>query len=432
MVKKRKHDDIQELLDFLNASPTAWHAVDNVKKKLEEAGFTQLFEEEVWKLKPGGQYFVIRNGSSLCAFVIPLQKPDLAHVIGSHTDSPGFKLKPNPEFRRENMVMLGVEIYGGPLITSWLNRDLGIAGRVSYTDAKGKICESLVRLDQHPVVLPQLAIHLDRQVNENGLLLNKQEHLNVLAGLVDDKSDKYSFLEDQLKEQLAYKDLLGFDLFLFPLEKASLIGINKQLIASYRIDNLNGVCASVAALYDSSQPSHNTLKVIALWDNEEIGSDTAQGAGSPFLAHTIERVTLALKMSREEYLCLMQKSLCVSVDLGHALHPNYMEKHEANHRLLMQHGIIVKYNSQHKYASDARSGAKMIDLCKKNRIPIQKFVNRNDIPCGSTIGPIHAHNTGMATVDIGCAQLSMHSARELTACQDYSNMKVLLTAFLSQ
>jgi aspartyl aminopeptidase len=430
MVKKHKENDILDLMNFLNSSPSAWHAVDNVKTKLEQTGFKQLFEEEVWKLKPGGQYFVIRNGSSLCAFVVPLKRPDIAHVVGSHTDSPGFKLKPNPEFRRENMIMLGVEVYGGPLITSWLNRDLGIAGRITYTDAKGNIGESLVRLDENPVVLPQLAIHLDRQVNETGLLLNKQEHLNVLAGLVDDKNDKISYLEGLLKQKLSYKDLLGFDLFLFPIEQASLVGINKQMIASYRIDNLNGVCASVSALCHSNEPSQDVLKVIALWDNEEIGSDTAQGAGSPFLAHTIERITLALKMNREEYLCLMQKSLCVSVDLGHALHPNYMEKHEANHRLLMQHGIIVKYNSQHKYASDARSAAKIIDLCRKNRIPMQKFVNRNDIPCGSTIGPIHAHITGMATVDIGCAQLSMHSARELTSCQDYSNMRMLLTAFL--
>lgn len=431
MTQKTKTQDISAFLQFLDSSPTAWHAVDNVKEKLINEGFTELLEQEKWQIKPGGRYFVIRNGSSLCAFVVPKKHLETVHVVASHTDSPGFKLKPNAEFRKENMIMLGVEIYGGPLITSWLNRDLGIAGRVVYTDTKGKINESLVRIDESPVVIPQLAIHLDRQVNESGLLLNKQEHLAALAAILEDKDSKFSFLEHHLKGKIHYKELLSFDLFLFPLEPAALVGYQQQMIASYRIDNLNSLHASVVALCKSKSADDHVLKTIALWDNEEIGSDTSQGAGSPFLSHVLERITLALGMDREEYLCLMQKSLCVSADLGHALHPNYMDRHEPQHRLYMQHGIVVKYNAQYRYASDAKSAAVIMDLCHRHRIPVQKFVTRGDIPSGTTIGPIHAHTTGMPTVDIGCAQLSMHSARELTSCQDYLNMCSLLTAFFA-
>lgn len=437
------HKDITPLLQFLNASPTAWHAVETVKNRLLNEGFTQLFEEELWKINPSSSYFVIRNGSSLCAFTTPKLDPTTAHVVASHTDSPGFKLKPNAEFRKENMLMFGVEVYGGPLITSWLNRDLGIAGRVVYTDAKGLIKEALVRIDESPVVIPQLAIHLDRQVNENGLLLNKQEHLAALAGIFENEKNetkkdasksnsKFSYLEELLKKKIKYKQLLGSDLYLFPLEPAALIGNNQQMIAGYRIDNLNSVHASLEAFITSRTPAKDhVINMIVMWDNEEIGSETAQGAGSPFLSHVLERITLGLGMDREDYLRLIRQSLCVSVDLSHALHPNYVEKHEPQHRLLMDHGIVVKFNAQHRYASDARSVSTIISLCEKNGVPVQKFATRGDIPSGSTIGPIHANRTGMPTLDIGCAQLSMHSCRELTSCQDYHYMKALLTAFFT-
>jgi aspartyl aminopeptidase len=418
--------EITALLEFLDNSPTAWHAVECTSKLLLEAGFIELKEENEWKLKPKGCYFVIRNGSSLCAFIVPTKKPTYAHVIGSHTDSPGFKLKPNAEFRKENMVMLGLEIYGSPLISSWFNRDLGIAGRVIYKDKKGNTQESLTRLDANPVVIPQLAIHLDRQVNENGLNFNKQDQLAALAAL---SNDNKPFLENLIKEQLGAIELLSSDLFLFPIEPAAFIGFQQQMIASYRIDNLNSLHASVIAMCHAKADSEK-LKMITLWNNEEIGSGTAQGANSPFLSHIIERVLLALNMSREEYFRLISQSLCLSVDLAHATHPNYGDKHEPRHPIFMDRGIVIKYNAQHKYASDARSVALIVELCRKNMIPFQSFVTRGDIPCGTTIGPINAQSTGMPTVDIGCAQLSMHSCRELTATEDYLNMVILLQGYL--
>lgn len=417
----------QPLLDFLDQSPTAWHAVQNMSNRLKQEGFEELLESDVWKLKQGHRYFITRNGSSICAFVVPKTAPRAAHVVATHTDSPGFKLKPNAEFRKENMILWGVEVYGGPLIASWLNRDLGVAGRIIYENQQGKINESLVRIDDAPVVLPQLAIHLDRKVNEEGVLLNKQEQLAVLAALGEKKTP---YLEKKLKEQCRFKTLLGADLFLYPLEKAALVGDQKQMIASYRIDSLATVHAAFTALCDAKEAGKSDLKFFAALDNEEIGSDTAQGAGSPFVSQTLERVLLSLGQGREEYLRMAANSLCVSADLGHAMHPNYKDRHEPQHPLFMEKGIVIKFNAQHRYASDARSASKIVHLCNQLGLSHQSFVTRGDIPSGSTIGPIHACMMGMSTVDIGFAQLSMHSCRELAAVQDYQDMHTLLKAFL--
>ncbi len=423
---KRSNEEVQSLLNFLDNAPTAWHAVDAIQEELTKNHFEKLREEDLWEIKTGGKYFVERNGSSVCAFVVPTGKLSEVKVAASHTDSPAFKLKPNAEFYKENMVMFGVEIYGAPMLASWLNRDLGIAGRVVYSDKKGQIRESVVRIDEHPVVIPQLAIHLDRSVNESGPVLHKQEHLAALAALKAEE-DEGSYLEKLLREKIDFKELLGADLFLFPLEKARLVG-DHDMIASYRIDSLGSVKAALDAFVSASKPAKEQMKMIVFWDNEEIGSSTAQGAGSPFFKQVLERICLVLKLGREDFFRLCKKSLCISIDLAHALHPNYADKHEPRHQILMNKGIVIKTSAQYRYASDASSTAYIVDLCLKNKIPFQRFVSRGDIPAGSTIGPIHAHLTGMPTVDIGMPQLSMHSSRELMASQDYLNMSKLLKA----
>lgn len=425
--------ELQDLLSFLNHAPTAWHAVDLMLQKLRTANFEVLEENAAWKLKPGGRYAVTRNGSTLSAFVLPSGVPSSARVAASHTDSPSFKLKPNPEFMKENMVMLGLEIYGGPLLSSWLNRDLGIGGRVVFTDPKGKMHEQIVTLDQHPVVIPQLAIHLDRHVNDSGLILNKQEHLAALAALdlpPSTKDKKTNYFETILKEQIGAHTLLAHDLFLYPLEPARLIGFNQQMIASYRIDSLGSVHAILHGFLQNVKPAKDQIRMVVFWDNEEVGSETAQGAASPFLPETIERICLSMGLGREAYMRLISQSLCLSVDLAHALHPNYPEKHDPRHQILLNKGIVIKSNAQNRYASNARSSAIVAALCEKLKIPYQKFVSRNDIPSGTTIGPIHAHFTGMPTVDIGNAQLSMHSCRELASCQDHLDMCRLLSNYL--
>lgn len=421
--------EISGLINFLDESPTSWHAVNYVCNVLKQFDFKELVETDSWQLQPGGRYYVLRNGSSLCAFIMPKEPFTKAHIIASHTDSPGFKLKPNASFSKENMILLGLEVYGAPLITSWLNRDLGIAGRVFYLDTQDKVQQALLRLDKHPVVIPQLAIHLDRQVNENGALINKQDQLNALAALEENPELRKNYLTGLLKEQLPLKKILSHDLFLFPLEKAALVGRRQEMISAYRIDSLCSVHAAVMALCHVKTPSVNTLKMMTLWDHEEIGSMSAHGAGSPFQSHVLERITLSQNMSREDYLRLLRNSLCVSVDLTHALHPNYSDKHDPRHAILMQQGIVIKYNAQQRYASDAFSGGVIEALCHYNNIPCQHFVSRGDINSGTTIGPIQAHTTGMPCVDIGCAQLSMHSCRELTSCQDHLHMCTLLKAF---
>ncbi len=431
-MKKKDHPPLQEILAFFNESPTAWHAVDCMLDKLEENSFEVLDEKNPWTLKPGGHYLVTRNGSSLIAFTLPLQTPQDAKIVGSHTDSPAFKLKPNAEFQKENMVMLGLEIYGAPLLTSWLNRDLGIAGRVVWQDAKEKVHTSLVKIEDHPVVIPQLAIHLDRSVNESGLTLNKQEHLAALAMLtanVKTKPEKKSYLDRLLQEQINYHSLLAYDLFVYPLEKARLIGFNDQMISSYRIDSLGSVYAILNGFLQTTKPHRNTIKIVSFWDNEEVGSSTKQGAGSPFLPQVLERICLALGLDREHYLRLNAQSLCLSVDLAHATHPNYPDRHEPRHSLLLDGGVAIKSNAQERYATDSVGSGKIVALCEKFKIPYQRYVARGDIPSGTTIGPIHAHLTGMPTIDIGCAQLSMHSCREIMSCTDLFNMCKLIRVF---
>lgn len=399
------------LLNFLDNSPTAWHAVENLRESLLKKSFIELQEGDSWKIQKGKNYFITRNGSSLIAFKTPASSPDKALVLASHTDSPAFKLKPKAEYLKENMVMLGVEVYGAPLLNSWLNRDLGIAGRVIGLNKKAEVQEKLVRLEDTPAVIPQLAIHLDRKVNEEGLILNRQEHLAALFGI----SDKEGLLEHLLLKETRFDKLLSHDLFLYPLEKAKLIGADKNLLASYRLDSLASVHAIVEAFLEAKKGAPNELQMAVFWDNEEIGSNTAQGAHSPFFNHVLERILLNMNLGREAYLKILTQSLCVSVDLSHTLHPNYIERHEPRHRILFNGGVALKTHAGHAYATNAASCARLLKTAESKGISIQKFVTKSDIPSGSTIGPIHAELTGMPTVDIGIGQLSMHAAREMIA-----------------
>lgn len=421
---------IADLLSFLDQSPTAWHATQNCVSTLIKHDFIRLEEGDSWDILPGGRYFVTRNDSSICAFIAPKNKLEAVRVAAAHTDSPSFRLKPNNEFYKENMLMLGVEVYGAPMLNSWLNRDLGIAGRVIFKNHDGEIKEELVRLDTMPVVIPQLAIHLDRTVNENGIILNKQEHLAALASVGEKLNNQPTFIERLLADVLPLKQLISHELFLFPLESARLFGEKQHLIASYRIDNIASVHAALQGLLNAHKPSDSHLKMIAFWDNEEVGSHTAQGAGSPFLMHVIERIALSMDYCREDFFRILTRSLCASIDLSHATHPNYSDKHEPRHVVLMNKGIVIKANAQQRYATDARSSAVIIDLCHQHEIPFQHHVPRGDLSCGSTVGPVHATITGMPTVDIGCPQLSMHAAREIMGTADHLAMCRLITAFL--
>lgn len=408
---------IKDFCTFLENSPTALHAVESAKNHLQ--GFFELKEEEDWPLKPDGRYFCVREGS-LIAFILPSKKISSALILASHTDSPSFKIKPNGEFEKEGMRMLGLEIYGAPLLTSWLNRELGIAGKVLYLDKKGDIKEALVNIKNSPCIIPQVAIHLDREVNEKGLVLNKQEHLAALASLSKDKE----YLLPLLKKLLPIKTLLSHDLFLYPLEKPGEFG---DLFASYRLDSLASVFTGLQA-FSHAKPSSTELRMLALFDQEEIGSGTSTGAQSPFFSHIFERIC----PSRESLLKIIPNSLSVSIDLGHAVHPNYPEKHDSQHKPILGSGVLIKTHAQKKYATDVKSIKRILEALHDKKIPYAIVSGRNDIPSGSTIGPILASSTGIPTIDIGIGQLSMHSARELIASADLKALYALLKELLSR
>jgi aspartyl aminopeptidase len=422
---------LSDLKTFLDRSPTAWHTVEELGNRLAICDFSPLGENEKWKLEPGKKYFVSRGGA-LCAFVVPQSKPQRSIILASHTDSPALKLKPRPSFQKENMSLLNVEVYGSPLLTSWLNRDLALAGKVVVADSQHRVTEKLVFLDDIALFIPQLAIHLDREVNEKGLILNKQEHLCPIAGLTEEGFEPIHALETLLHRHLSFSSLISFDLFLVPLEPARFVGSNNEMVASYRIDNLASVHASISAMGYLKEPKRDALQMAICWDNEEIGSQTRDGASSPFLADILQHIGFSLKMDLEEMLLLKSNSFCVSIDMAHAFNPNYTNKQDPHHQPLLGKGIVIKHNANQKYASNALSSATIVQACKALNISHQTYAPRSDMPCGTTVGPIVAQEMGITTVDIGCPQLSMHSIREVMACQDYIDLCRLLTFLLEE
>ncbi len=417
---------LEDLCLFLDQSPTPWHAVHEMGNRLASLDVTPLEEGDKWDLEKNKRYFVQRSGS-LCAFSLPSNPPSRATIIGAHTDSPGLKLKPNPEIFSDSIYLLGTEIYGGPLLSSWYNRDLAIAGRIMVENSEGGIEEKLVFLDESPLFIPQLAIHLDRDVNDKGLIVDRQEHLRPILGFGEEKKN---ILENLLRQQASFKTLLSFDLFLVPLEKARFLGASDEMIASYRIDNLASTHACITAFASAS--SSNSLQMVALWDAEEIGSNTAEGAASPFIEDVLRRIAAFYKMNEEDFIRMKAKSLCVSSDVTHAFNPNFSKKHDEKHRLIPGKGIAIKYNANKKYITDAETAAVIALTCKNSNIPYQSFASHSNILNGSTIGPIFAHTLGIPTVDVGTPIYSMHSSREVISTEDYLHLCELLKTILSR
>jgi aspartyl aminopeptidase len=417
---------IDDFRKFLDQSPTAWHAVEQVGKRLSAHHAIALEEGEKWKLQKNKRYFVQRGGS-ICAFSLPSSPPSKMTIVAAHTDSPALKLKPNPEVIIDTMHLLETEIYGGPLLSSWFNRDLAIAGRVVFENKQGKMQEKLVFFPENPLFIPQLAIHLDREVNDKGFMIDKQDHLRPIFSL---NGGKKNLLEPLLKKTLSYKELLSFELFLVPLEKTRLLGTSDEMIASYRLDNLTSSHACAYAW--ANAPANDALQIMLLCDAEEIGSRTADGAASPFIEDVLKRIQAFYNMSVEDFICMKTESLCVSVDVSHAYSPNHPKKYDPQHKNLPGEGIVVKYNADKKYATDAKTGGSVISACRKAKVRHQLFASHSNLTSGSTIGPIFAHTMGIPTADIGCAIFSMHSTREVMAVQDHLDMCHLLTTLLKR
>ncbi len=406
---------IEKFLSFLQDCPTSWHCVKEVESFLSSHDFQPLQEKELWDMEKGGKYFVSRGGS-IASFCLPKEPPSQIRILAAHTDSPSLKIKPNPLITEDSMALLEVEVYGSPILHSWLNRDLALAGRAFFKNKKGSLDEKLLFLKETPLIIPELAIHLQRDVNEKGPPLNRQEHLMPIFPLMGPENALPS-LESLLRKHCDYSSLLAFDFFLVPLEAPRLLGPHQEWIASYRLDNLASVHASMIAM--TSYTPSPILPLTVFWDHEEVGSRSWEGADSSFLIDVLCRIRHFYNLSEEEFLVLKRNSLCLSLDMAHGLNPMHKQKHDPNHQPILGKGLVLKHNADLKYASSAQTLAAALLIGKKAKIPLQYFVNRSDMPCGSTVGPFITASTGIPTVDLGCAQLSMHSAREIMAKDDY-------------
>jgi aspartyl aminopeptidase len=428
---------LTDLLAFLGDSPTPFHAVASAVSRLEAVGFKAIAETDDWSGLAPGRYAFAHGGSSVLAFVIPRKKRVSGfRIVGAHTDSPNLRLKPTPEYTKEGYAQLGVEVYGGVLLNSWLDRDLSLAGRVFLASdgarkgEPGKVESRLVRFKRPMLRVAQLAIHLDRDVVDKGLVLNKQDHLAPIFGLA---SEDAKSLKTMLAEELTVPEerVVGSDLMLYDIVRPTLGGRSREMVFSARLDNLGMSHAAIRALIDAAPraASEDLIPVAALFDHEEVGSETAYGAHSGFLPRALERIVLGRGGSREDYHRALAGSLCVSADMAHAVHPNYEARHEARHKPVLNGGPVIKLNAQQRYATSGATAALFRDLCKRADVPVQHYANRTDLPCGSTIGPIASTLLGIRTVDVGNPMLSMHSIRELAGAKDPAMMTRVLTAF---
>ncbi|MEU2420284.1 M18 family aminopeptidase [Streptomyces sp. NPDC007851] len=422
----RGHTD--DLMSFLAASPTPYHAVANAAERLEKAGFRQVAETDAWEGTSGGRY-VVRGGALIAWYVPEGAAPHTPfRIVGAHTDSPNLRVKPRPDTGGHGFRQVAVEIYGGPLMNSWLDRDLGLAGRLSLRDGSTRL------VDVHRPLLrvPQLAIHLDRAVSSDGLKLDKQRHLQPVWGLGDDirDGDLIAFLEEEA--DLSPGSVTGWDLMTYAVEPPAYLGRSEELLAGPRMDNLLSVHAGTAALAavatGGTEPPY--IPVLAAFDHEETGSQSDTGADGPLLGTVLERSVLARGGSYEDRARAFAGTVCLSSDTGHAVHPNYAERHDPTHHPRVNGGPILKVNVNNRYATDGTGRAVFAAACERAGVPFQSFVSNNSMPCGTTIGPITAARHGIRTVDIGAAILSMHSARELCGADDPFLLANALVAFL--
>lgn len=418
---------LDDFLTFLDRSPTVFHAAKEIMKTLAEADFTPLQEGEKWNLKAGKGYFLCRGDALVAAFRVPHETPLSTAILASHTDSPSLKLKPEPESFNRSIGQLGVECYGSPILHSWLDRDLILAGKLIGLDRSEKKISYIVTLDESPLIIPQLALHLDRSAPEKGFFVHKQDHLKPIYSLTGHEND----LTSCLKKHYPFEKLISFDLFLVPLQKSSFAGFNKEFICAYRLDNLTSVYASLFALIHSSAQK-NVLQLAFFWDHEEIGSQSYLGADSLFAEQLLERICFNFKMDKEDYFRFKSRSICISSDLAHGFHPNFPEKYDPQNSPMLGKGVVIKFNANQKHANSGESVFPIVRLGTKHNIPLQKSASRSDIPSGSTVGSMMGANLGIATIDIGISSWAMHSTRETIAAQDQVHLCSLLKASMEE
>jgi len=422
----------QDLLDFIDASPSPWHAVASTKQRLLQQGYIELHEADQWDLATGGKYFVVRAGSSIIAFVRGTQAIAESGflIIGAHTDSPGLRLKPKAALGSDGLVRLGVEVYGGPILATFTDRDLSVAGRVNVRTAAG-FETRLVKFDKPMMRLPNLAIHMNRDVNEQGLKLNKQTELPLTFGLADSAmpADEQFLQYLSAATNTEASDIMTWELNVFDTQKGSFWGAAQEFIADSQLDNLASCHAALMALLATEAPAETCM--CAFFDHEEVGSESAAGAGGSFISDVISRLTANTAVKEDARHRALANSFFISADMAHAYNPSFPNAYEPCHRVMVNAGPVIKTNANQRYSTGADTAARFISLCESAGVPYQQYAHRTDLGCGSTIGPIVAARLGIASVDVGSPMWAMHSIRESAGVLDHAYMTAVLKASFS-
>jgi len=422
----------QDLLDFIDASPSPWHAVATTTARLDAQGFVRLEEGERWQLSAGGRYYVVRGGSSIIAFVLGQQALSEVglRMVGAHTDSPGLRVKPQPAQGGDGLVRLGVEVYGGPILATFTDRDLSLAGRVHVRSGQG-IEARLLRFAEPLVRLPNLAIHMNREVNEQGLKLHKQNELPLIFGMAGEGVEAAEQFRGQLAAALgiAASDVLTWELAAYDTQKGSFWGAAQEFIADSQLDNLASCHAALTALL--AVPAPQATSLCAFFDHEEVGSESAAGAGGSFVSDVLARIVAHEQLDEDARRCMLAKSFFISADMAHAYHPNFPAAYEPCHKVAVNAGPVIKSNANQRYSTGADTAARFIMLCEQAGVPYQQYAHRTDLGCGSTIGPIVASRLGVPSVDVGSPMWAMHSVRESAGVLDHGYMIAVLQAAFS-
>lgn len=425
---------VQDLMQFLDASPVNFLAVEEITRRLDKEGFTRLHKSQTWNVKPGGRYYLTQNDSAVMAFVAGTTPQAGYHIIAAHSDSPGFRIKPHPEMKCENgVVKLNTEVYGGPILYTWFDRPLSIAGRVIVrSNDPLHPHHKMIRIHRPLLTIPHLAIHFNRAVNEGNPLSKQKDMLPVIA-VVNNELEANNMLLRLISEEtgVAMDQIIDFDLSLYDTTPAALLGLHNEFITSGRLDDLSMVHAALCALTSTAHTPTQATRVMAIFDNEETGSGTKQGAASPLLKDTLMRINRCLGGTDESYFIGVANSFMVSADNAHALHPNYVEKQDPTNHPGLGLGPVIKINANCKYMSDADSAAVFAEICRMDNLPVQYFVNHSDVAGGSTLGNILTSQIDLRGVDMGAAIWAMHSVRETASAQDHLYITRAFTQFLS-
>ena len=425
----------REVIEFIDESPSTYHVVKNCSDILDENGFERIMPREKWEIKKGGKYFFKKSSSTIIAFTVG-ENFDVKKgfkIFGSHTDSPCFRIKPNPEIVTENVVRLNTEVYGGPILSTWFDRPLSIAGRVIVKGEDPFFPKTVkIKIDEPLLTIPNLAIHQNREVN-NGVKIDKQNDVLPVISLINKNFEKKGYLERVILEKTGIKkeDIIDFDLYLYATEKGCLLGANEEFMSSPKLDNLASVYTGIIGLVEAEE-NQDRINIFVAFDNEEIGSATKQGADSNYLLNTLERISLALGFNRSDFLQMLESSYILSADAAHAAHPAHLGKTDPTNRGKINEGISIKISAKQKYTSDGYSIAVIRQLIEGTEIRIQPFVNESNELGGSTIGPISSTHLDIDGIDLGIPMLAMHSARELCGVFDVFYLKELAKEFFSK